>query len=76
MVLRWVVAGVLEAAKGFRRVKGCQDMLALVAAFWRVTRGWASGRAGWAWAATGGLGITGRAAGTVRSEGIVKLTNS
>ena len=32
--------------------------------------------AGWAWAATGGLGITGRAAGTVRSEGIVKLTNS
>ena len=25
-------AGVLEAAKGFRRVKGCQDMLALVAA--------------------------------------------
>ena len=32
MVLRWVAAGVLEAAKGFRRVKGCQDMLALVAA--------------------------------------------
>ena len=24
MVLRWVAAGVLEAAKGFRRVKGCQ----------------------------------------------------
>ena len=32
MVLRWVAAGVLEAAKGFRRVQGCQDMLALVAA--------------------------------------------
>ena len=32
MVLRWVVAGVLEAAKGFRRVQGCQDMPALVAA--------------------------------------------
>ena len=32
MVLRWVAASVLEAAKGFRRVKGCQDMLALVAA--------------------------------------------
>ena len=32
MVLRWVTAGVLEAAKGFRRVQGCQDMPALVAA--------------------------------------------
>ena len=32
MVLRGVTAGVLEAAKGFRRVKGCKDMLALVAA--------------------------------------------
>ena len=32
MVLRWVAAGVLEAAKGFRRVKGCQDMPALNAA--------------------------------------------
>ena len=30
MVLRWVAAGVPEAAKGFRRVKGCQDMPALV----------------------------------------------
>ena len=28
---RWVAAGVIEAAKGFRRVRGCQDMLALVA---------------------------------------------
>ena len=25
MVLRWVAAGVLEAAKGFRRVQGCQE---------------------------------------------------
>ena len=32
MVLRWVAAGVLEAAKGFRRVQGCQDRPALVAA--------------------------------------------
>ena len=32
MVLRWVAAGVLEAAKGFRRVKGCTDMPRLVAA--------------------------------------------
>ena len=32
MVLRGVTAGVLEAAKGFRRVKGCKDMPALVAA--------------------------------------------
>ena len=31
MVLRWVTAGVLEAKKWFRRVKGCQDMLPLVA---------------------------------------------
>ena len=32
MVLRWVAAGVLEAAKGFRRVQGCRDMPVLVAA--------------------------------------------
>ena len=32
MVLRWVAAGVLEAAKGFRRVKGCKEMPALVTA--------------------------------------------
>ena len=32
MVLRWVAAGVLEAAKGVRRVKGCQDLPALGAA--------------------------------------------
>ena len=43
MVLRWVAAGVLEAAKGFRRVKGCQDMLAPSPPSGRVTRGWVSG---------------------------------
>ena len=32
MVLRWVAAGVLEPAKGFRRVTGCRDMPVLVAA--------------------------------------------
>ena len=32
MVLRWVGAAVLEAANGFRRVKGCKDMPALVTA--------------------------------------------
>ena len=32
MVLRWVAAGVLEAANGFRRVKGCKDMPTLVTA--------------------------------------------
>ena len=32
MVLRWVAAGVLEATKGFRRIKGCKDMSQLVAA--------------------------------------------
>ena len=32
MVLRWVAAGVLEAAQGFRRVKGCKDMPRLVTA--------------------------------------------
>ena len=30
MMLRWVAAGVLEAVKGFRRVKGCADMPRLV----------------------------------------------
>ena len=49
MVLRWVAAGVLEATKGFHRVKGCNDMPALVTALrardvrpdlevWRSTR--------------------------------------
>jgi putative transposase len=32
MMLRWVAAGVLEAVKGFRRLKGCGDMPKLVAA--------------------------------------------
>ena len=32
MMLRWVAAGVLEAVKGFRRLKGCLDMPRLVAA--------------------------------------------
>ena len=32
MVLRWVAAGVLEAVKGFRRLKGHKDMPTLVAA--------------------------------------------
>jgi transposase-like protein len=32
MMLRWVAAGVLEAVKGFRRLKGCSDMPRLVAA--------------------------------------------
>jgi hypothetical protein len=32
MMLRWVAAGVLEAVKGFRRVKGYADMPTLVSA--------------------------------------------
>jgi putative transposase len=32
MMVRWVAAGVLEAVKGFRRLKGCADMPRLVAA--------------------------------------------
>lgn len=32
MMLRWVAAGVLEAVKGFRRLKGCSDMPRLVSA--------------------------------------------
>jgi len=32
MIVRWMTAAVLEAAKGFRRVKGCKDLPALVAA--------------------------------------------
>jgi hypothetical protein len=32
MMLRWVAAGVLEAVKGFRRLKGHGDMPRLVAA--------------------------------------------
>lgn len=32
MVKRWVAAGMINAERSFRRVKGCQDMPALVAA--------------------------------------------
>jgi putative transposase len=32
MVRRWTAAGMLNAERGFRRVKGCKDMPALVAA--------------------------------------------
>ena len=32
MMLRWVAAGVLEAVKGFRRLKGHADMPRLVVA--------------------------------------------
>ena len=42
MVLRWVAAGVLEAAKGFRRVKGCTDMPRLVAALRARDAHWVS----------------------------------
>ena len=30
--VRWVAVGILEAVKGFRRLKGCADMPKLVAA--------------------------------------------
>jgi Cys-tRNA synthase (O-phospho-L-seryl-tRNA:Cys-tRNA synthase) len=33
MVVRWVAAGVLEAVKGFRRLKGHKELPKLVAAF-------------------------------------------
>jgi hypothetical protein len=33
MALRWTVAGMLEAAKGFRRLKACRQLPALKAAF-------------------------------------------
>ncbi|MGH3116764.1 MAG: hypothetical protein ACRDQ2_06550, partial [Gaiellales bacterium] len=32
MVRRWVGAGMLEAERSFRRIKGCKDMPVLVAA--------------------------------------------
>jgi hypothetical protein len=32
MVRRWVGAGMLEAERSFRRIKGCNDMPALVTA--------------------------------------------
>jgi len=35
MMIRWMTAAVFEAAKGFRRLKGCKDLPALVAALRR-----------------------------------------
>jgi hypothetical protein len=35
MMIRWMTAAVLEAAKGFRRVTGCKDLPALVSALCR-----------------------------------------
>ena len=35
MVRRWTAAGMLNAERGFRRVKGCKDMPTLVAALAR-----------------------------------------
>lgn len=32
MVRRWVGAGMLEAERSFRRIKGCRDMAVLVTA--------------------------------------------
>lgn len=32
MIVRWVAVGILEAVKGFRRLKGCADMPTLVTA--------------------------------------------
>jgi putative transposase len=32
MIVRWVAVGILEAVKGFRRLKGCADLPKLVAA--------------------------------------------
>jgi hypothetical protein len=32
MIVRWVAVGILKAAKGFRRLKGCTDMPKLVRA--------------------------------------------
>jgi hypothetical protein len=35
MVLRWAAAGMLNAERSFRRIKGCKDMPTLVAALAR-----------------------------------------
>ncbi|MBV9172383.1 MAG: IS256 family transposase [Chloroflexi bacterium] len=35
MMIRWMTAAVFEAAKGFRRLKGCKDLPSLVAALRR-----------------------------------------
>ena len=39
MVKRWVAAGLLNAERNFRRIKGCTDMPVLVAALRRHVRG-------------------------------------
>ena len=39
MVKRWVAAGLLNAERSFRRVKGCSDMPVLVAALRRHVHG-------------------------------------
>ena len=46
MMLRWVAAGILEAVKGFRRLKGYADMPTLVSACARVTASSVSRRSG------------------------------
>jgi transposase-like protein len=35
MMIRWMTAAVFEAAKGFRRLKGCKDLPALITALRR-----------------------------------------
>jgi putative transposase len=35
MKKRWIAAGMLEAERSFRRVKGCKEMAVLVAALQR-----------------------------------------
>lgn len=37
MKKRWITAGMLEAERSFRRIKGCNDMPALIAAIARAT---------------------------------------
>jgi putative transposase len=37
MKKRWVAAGMLEAERNFRRIRGCKEMPALVAALRRHT---------------------------------------
>jgi len=37
MKKRWIVAGMLEAQRSFRRIKGCAEMPAFVAAVARAT---------------------------------------
>ena len=37
MKKRWITAGMPEAERSFRRIKGCNDMPALIAAIARAT---------------------------------------